>query len=258
MSGHSKWHNIQKKKGAADAKRGQLFTKLAKAITVAAKTGGGGDPDFNFQLRVAIDTAKSANMPKGNIDKAIKRGTGEGGEAGAIEEVVYEGFGPGGAALLIQCLTDNRNRSIADVRAVMNKNGGRLGEKGSVMWMFEKNGFVVLPLPKGVKPRGGHAPLRGELEGVASDEEFELTLIEAGAQDIREQDKMLEIVTSQSDLKKVLDALEPLGLSPEHAGLEYMAKDPIEIAGSDQNKLEKLVDALEDLDDVDVVSTNEK
>lgn len=236
MAGHSKWHNIQKRKGAVDAKRGQLFTKLAKAITVAAKMGGGGDPEFNFQLRVAIDAAKSANMPKDNIERAIKRGTGEGGDSGIIEEVIYEGFGPGGAGLLIKCLTDNRNRSVADVRTVMNKNGGNIGEKGTVMWMFDLKGLMLVP---------------GELT-----DQLELEFIEAGVEDLQASDGVIEIITASNDLKRVLDVVEGKHMNAEHAGLDYLPKDSLSLSDQDMQKLEKLVGLLDELDDVDTVYTN--
>jgi YebC/PmpR family DNA-binding regulatory protein len=242
MSGHSKWHNIQKKKGAADAKRGQVFTKLAKAITIAAKEGGGADPSFNFQLRVAIDTAKSANMPKNNIERAIKRGTGEAGEGGQIDEVIYEGFGPGGSAILIKCLTDNRNRSIAEVRTVMNKKGGNLGEQGTVKWMFEQKGVVVI-----------------QEENITLDaDEFDLRLIESGAEDIERFEGVVQVTTALSDLKTALELVEELNIKPEVAGLEYVAKDLLQISGDDKAKLDTLVEALDELEDIDEVFTNEK
>ena len=207
MSGHSKWHNIQKKKGLIDAKRGQVFTKLAKSITIAAKDGGGADMNFNFQLRVAVDAAKSANMPKDNIERAIKRGTGEGSDGGVIEEIIYEGYGPGGSALLIQCLTDNRNRSNAEVRTVMKKNGGNPGEQGSVMWMFDQKGVIVI--------------------NATIDDALELALIDAGAEDIKQIDEVVEVVTEVRELKNVLDVIKGLELNIEGAGLEYLAKETL-------------------------------
>lgn len=249
MSGHSKWHNIQKKKGAVDAKRGQVFTKLAKAITIATKEGGGADPSFNFQLRVAIDAAKAANVPKENIDRAIKRGTGDGGDAGQIEEVIYEGFGPGGAALLIKSLTDNRNRSIAEVRTVMNKKGGNLGGQGTVKWMFEQKGVAVIKESVLPPSQGGN---KGGLP-----EELELKLIEAGAEDIDRFEGVIQITSALPDLKTVLELVEELGIKPEAAGLEYIASDPIGLSGDDKIKLDILVESLDELDDVDEVFTNE-
>lgn len=241
MSGHSKWHNIQKKKGAADARRGQLFTKLAKAITVAAKDGGGGDPDFNFQLRVAIDAAKAANMPKENIERSIKRGTGEATDGSQIEEVLYEGFGPGGAAMIIQCFTDNRNRAIGDVRTTMSKRGGNLGGQGSVMWMFDKKGVVVI---------------KQDFVGLDQDA-FDMEMIEAGAEDIDRFEDVIQITTSVVDLKHVLDALSSHSIIPEAAGLEFVAKDPVIVSGEDKESLDTLTEALDELDDVDAVFTNE-
>ncbi|MBT5808691.1 YebC/PmpR family DNA-binding transcriptional regulator [Candidatus Uhrbacteria bacterium] len=237
MSGHSKWHNIQKKKGLIDAKRGQVFTKLAKSITIAAKDGGGADMNFNFQLRVAVDAAKSANMPKDNIERAIKRGTGEGSDGGVIEEIIYEGYGPGGSALLIQCLTDNRNRSNAEVRTVMKKNGGNPGEQGSVMWMFDQKGVIVI--------------------NATIDDALELALIDAGAEDIKQIDEVVEVVTEVRELKNVLDVIKGLELNVEGAGLEYLAKETLVLNEEDRGKLEELVELLDELDDVDTVFTNE-
>ncbi len=241
MAGHSKWHNIQNRKGAVDAKRGSLFTKLAKAITVATKMGGGPDPEFNFQLRVAIDNAKSANMPKDNIERAIKRGAGGDADGGQIDEVIYEGFGPGGSALLIKCLTDNRNRSVAEVRTATNKLGGNLGGQGTVMWMFERKGVVAFVGSDAIGDRDA----------------FELAVIDAGAEDIKEDGDVLRVITAVPDLKKVLEVVEGMGLKPEGADLEYLAKDEVTLSDEDGKKLAKLVEALEDLDDVDTVYTNE-
>jgi len=239
MSGHSKWHNIQKKKGAADAKRGAVFTKLSKAITIAAKNGGG-DPNFNFSLRVAIDNAKVANMPKDKIQKAIDRGTGEGGAAELVE-VIYEGFGPGGAAMLIQCLTDNRNRTVAEVKTIMSKNGGNVGNGGSVMWMFDKKGVVAFA-DTSVQDRDA----------------FELAMIDAGAEDIQWDEGGVQIVSKVEDLKSVVDNVEALGITPDVAGIEYLPNQTVEIVGAEEKeKLEKLVDLLDEYDDVDAIFTNE-
>lgn len=239
MSGHSKWHNIQKRKGAVDAKRSSMFTKLAKGITVAAREGGG-DPTFNFSLRVAIDAAKAANMPKDNIDKAVKRGTGEGGEA-IIEEVVYEGFAPGGPAILIKCLTDNRNRTIADIKHLVSKNGGSIGGAGSVMWMFDKKGVVTFLDPSVISDR----------------DEFELAVIDAGAQDIKENDGVVQIICAVPDLKKVTEAIEAMGLKPDGADIEYLAKDPVAVDPTVQEQLDKFLEVIDDYDDVDSVYTNQ-
>ena len=238
MSGHSKWHNIQKRKGAADSKRSSVFTKLAKAITVAARESGG-DVSFNFSLRMAVEAAKAANMPKDNIDKAIRRGTGEGNEA-QIEEVIYEGFAPGGAALLIKCLTDNRNRTVADVKHLVSKNGGTIGNAGTVMWMFDKKGVVTLADPSLIADRDA----------------FDLALIEAGAQDIKDHDGIIQIFCAVADLKKITEVIENLGLKPDAADLEYVAKDPILPDASALAALENFLEVLDDCDDVDSVYTN--
>ncbi|HBK34551.1 MAG: hypothetical protein UU08_C0006G0002 [Candidatus Uhrbacteria bacterium GW2011_GWE2_40_58] len=239
MSGHSKWHNIQKRKGAVDARRAGMFTKLAKGITVATREGGN-DPSFNFQLRIAIDAAKAANMPKENIERSIKRGTGEGAE-GQIEEIIYEGFGPGGVAFLVQCLSDNRNRTVAEVKYLVGKHGGTIGNPGSVMWMFERKGVVTFLEPKQIKDR----------------EAFELAMIEAGAQDIQESEGTLQVVSEVGDLQAVVGALESLSLKPDGAGIEYFPKDRVPVSTKEeQEQLETLLDALDENEDVDTVYTN--
>jgi YebC/PmpR family DNA-binding regulatory protein len=238
MSGHSKWHNIQKKKGAADARRGSLFTKLSKAVTVAVREGGG-DPSFNFSLRIAIDAAKAANVPKDNIEKAIKRGTGE-IESGQIDEVVYEGFGPAGVAVLIKCLTDNRNRTVAEVKTIVNKREGTFANPGSVSWMFDRKGVVALT----------------DVDQITDRDAFELAVIDAGAEDIIESDGVMQVVSEISDLQSVLKAVEALGMNVEGAGIEYLAKDPVDLSEQDSEKLEKFIDALDENDDVDTVYTN--
>src|SRR5213596_1366899 len=185
MSGHSKWHTIKHKKGALDAKRGKIFTKMIKEITVATKTGGSGDPDSNARLRKAISDAKAQNMPNDTIDRAIKRGMGE-GEGANYDEVVYEGYGPNGVAVMVQAMTDNRNRTVAEIRHLFSKNGGNLGESGSVGWIFEKKGYIVV-------------------EKVAKPEEelFDLA-IEAGADDLRDDEDNFEIITSPENFDGVL------------------------------------------------------
>jgi len=241
MSGHSKWHTIAKKKGATDSARAAQFTKVAKLITVAARDGGG-DPAFNFQLRVAVDQAKAVNMPKENIERAIKRGAGLDGSS-VIEEILYEGFGPGGSALLIKSLTDNRNRSITEIRTAMNKNGGNLGGQGSVAWMFEKKGVVTVADASLVKNR----------------DEFELGVIDAGADDVLESDGVLQILCAPDQLKKVADAVAELQIRVDGAELEYRAKELIEISNTEEkNQFEKLMEILDELEDVDTVFTNVK
>lgn len=245
MSGHSKFHTIAKKKGATDSMRAVQFGKIGKLITIAARDGGG-DPAFNFQLRVAIDQAKEGNMPKDNIERAIKRGTGEDG-GGIIEEIIYEGFGPGGSALLIKSLTDNRNRSITEIRTAITKNSGIMGNQGSVMWMFEKKGVITLFVGE------GHAlPLH-------SRDAFELAAIDAGAEDILEDEDVLQVISPPEQLKKVLDAIESLKIKVDGADLEYRAKELITIEDAEANtQFEKLMGILDELEDVDTVYTNVK
>jgi YebC/PmpR family DNA-binding regulatory protein len=239
MARHSHWHNIQLKKGKADAKRAGAFAKIAKNITVAAKDGGG-DPAFNFKLRVAVDAAKAVSMPKDNIQRAIDRGTG-GGEGAQLEEVVYEGFAPGGVAMLVVCLTDNRNRSVAEVKTAASKNGGSIGAAGSVMWMFEKKGIVVIADATQINDRDA----------------FELGVIDAGAEDVRSSDEAVEIVCAVKDLQKVVEAIEKLGVKADGASIEYMAKNTVAVEEANRQALDACIEAIEDLDDVDAVYTNE-
>lgn len=227
MSGHSHWHNIQLKKGKADARRAGAFSKLVKNITVAAREGG--DVAFNFKLRMAVDAAKGASVPKENIDRAIARGSGT-GEDGVIEEVVYEGFAPGGVAMLVVCLTDNRNRSVAEVKAAATKNGGVIGVSGSVMWMFEKKGII------------------------RSASVDEMALIEAGAEDIMQtDDEMFEVVCEVKDLQKVAAAAVKI----DGAQIAYIAKTTTEVDEAKRAELQTFLEIMEDLDDVDTVYTNE-
>jgi YebC/PmpR family DNA-binding regulatory protein len=236
MSGHSKWHSIKHKKGALDAKRGKLFTKFIKEITVSARTGGG-DPDANARLRKAILDAKSGNMPNDTIDRAIRRGTGE--EEGVnYEEITYEGYGPGGVALLIESMTDNRNRTVAEIRHIFSKNGGNLGESGSVGWMFEKKGYIVV-----------------EKAAKSEDELFELA-IEAGADDLRDDEENFEIITSPEAFDAVLTAVKGAGVEPQVAEVEMVPQNYIRLEGSDARQMLKLMEALEDHDDVQKVSAN--
>lgn len=232
MSGHSKWHSIKHKKGAVDAKKGKIFTKLARAITVAAK--GNPDPDANFQLRLAIDQAKSANMPKDNIERAIARATGEGKEA--LEEVLYEAYGPGGVPLIIEVLTDNKNRTVSSIKHILTSSGGRLAGPGSVQYLFERKGVVR------IKDLGPNA------------EETELKLIDAGAEDIDDDDSMKIIYCAPEKLKNILKALGDM--ETEYSGLEWIAKDRVTPDEETQAKLEKLFDALEEDDDVNDYSSN--
>lgn len=239
MSGHSKFHNIAKKKGAADSMRAVAFGKIAKLITIAARDGGR-DPAFNFQLRVAIDQAKIVNMPKENIERAIKRGTGE-DAAGNIEEILYEAFGPGGSALLVKSLTDNRNRSISEIRTAITKNGGTMAGQGSVAWMFEKKGVITI----------------NEVSTIKDRDAFELSVIDAGADDIVEDDGVLQVLCTPDHLKKVLDVIEALHIKIDGAELAYRAKEFVTIEDEEAKKqFEKLMEVLDELEDVDTVYTN--
>jgi len=236
MSGHSKWHSIKHKKGALDAKRGKLFTKFIKEITVAARSGGG-DPDANARLRKAINDAKAGNMPNDTIDRAIRRGTGE--EEGVnYEEITYEGYGPGGVALMVQSLTDNRNRTVAEIRHIFSKNGGNLGESGSVGWMFEKKGYIVV-----------------EKAAKSEEELFELA-IDAGADDLRDDVDNFEIITSPDAFDGVLTAVKGAGVDPQVAEVEMVPQNYIKLEGADARQMLKLMEALEDHDDVQKVSAN--
>ena len=236
MSGHSKWSSIKHKKGAADKKRGKLFSKLARAIIVAARDGGG-DPDHNPTLATAIQKARDASMPKENIQRAIDRGTGAGADGAAIERILYEGYGPGGAAILVEALTDNRNRASADIRFAFSSHGGSLGEPGSVAWIFEKKGAIVVD---------------GERYG----EDDVIVAIDAGAEDVREEDGQLRILCDPGDLTAVREALEGAGVEVESAGLATEPKSSVEVKGHDAERLLKLLDALDDQDDVDEVFAN--
>jgi YebC/PmpR family DNA-binding regulatory protein len=236
MAGHSKWSSIKHKKAAADAKRGQLFTKLARAITVAARDGGG-DPEANYALAAAIEKAKSFSMPKENIQRAIDRGTG-GGDAGAIEHVVYEGYGPGGAAVLVDALTDNRNRTGAEMRHTFDRNGGNLGEPGSVAWQFEKKGVVLV-------------------DGSRYGEDDVITAIDAGADDVVEDGDSLKITCEPSVLGDVRSALEEAEVEIESSELAMEPKTTVEVSDpSEARRLLRLIEALDDHDDVDEVHAN--
>ena len=239
MSGHSKWSTIKRAKGAADAKRAAIFTKLARAITVAAKEKGG-DPTTNFSLRLAMEKAKAANMPKDNIDRAIKRGTGE-LQGEAIEELIYEGFGPGNAALIIKCLTDNKNRTAQTIKHLLTKHGGSLGGPNSVMWQFEQKGVIRIATEK--------------LSGKNLDE-LELKIIDLGAQDIERLPDSWIIYTKIEDLQKVNKGIEDLGLEVEYADLEYVPKEKIDLEPVLKEKNHKLFEALDEDEDVDDYYTN--
>ncbi|MDY6988560.1 MAG: YebC/PmpR family DNA-binding transcriptional regulator [Thermodesulfobacteriota bacterium] len=236
MSGHSKWSTIKRKKGVTDARRGKIFTKLIKEITVAARFGGG-DPDANPRLRTAIATARAENMPKDNIERAIKKGTGE-LEGATYEEVCYEGYGPGGAAVLVESLTDNKNRTVADIRHVFSKSGGSLGEAGCVAWMFGQKGFFVL-----------------EKSGVDEETLMEATL-DAGAEDIRDEGETFEVITSPADFEAVKKALEDKELPYVLAEITMVPNSTVELEGKEAEQMLKLMDMLEDSDDVQKAYSN--
>ena len=236
MSGHSKWASIKHKKAVVDARRGQQFTKLTRAITVAAREGGG-DPDGNPALALAVQKARDASMPKDNIERAIGKGTGEGVDADRIETVLYEGYGPGGVALLIEAYTDNRNRTGAEIRHQFSKYGGSLGEPGSVSYLFEKRGEIVVDASR-------------------YDEEDLIPAIDAGALDIATDEDVFEVITEPADLVRVRDALTNAGVDVDSAELSQrpMARVPVDEA--DATRLLRLIDALEESDDVSAVHAN--
>jgi len=236
MSGHSKWHTIKHKKGALDAKRGKLFTKLIKELTVAARTGGG-DPEANARLRKAVSDAKAGNMPNDTIARAIRRGTGE--EEGVnYDEITYEGIGPGGVAIMIEAMTDNRNRTVAEIRHAFSKNGGNLGVSGSQSWNFEKKGYIVVE--KGAK---------------SEDELFEI-VTEAGAEDLRDDEDNFEIITAPETFEAVHEAVKKAGIEPAVAEVEMIPKSYVKLEGADARSMLKLMETLEDHDDVQKVSAN--
>jgi YebC/PmpR family DNA-binding regulatory protein len=236
MSGHSKWSSIKHKKGAADAKRGKLFTKLARAIAVAARDGGG-DPDGNPALATAVQKAREASMPKENIQRAIDRGTGAGADAAAIERVVFEGYGPGGTAILVDALTDNRNRTSAEVRHAFSKHNGSLGEPGSVAWIFEKRGAIAV-------------------DGARYGEDDLIVAIDAGADDVRDEGEALRVICEPTDLSAVREALQAAGVEIESAEVAMEPKSTVEVKGNDAKSLLGLIEALEDDDDVNEVHAN--
>jgi YebC/PmpR family DNA-binding regulatory protein len=236
MSGHSKWSSIKHKKAATDAKRGKIFTKLIKEITVAARMGGG-DMDANPRLRTAIQAAKSENMPKDNIERAVKKGTGE-LEGVNYEESIYEGYGPGGAAVLIESLTDNKNRAVADIRHIFSKNNGNLGENGCVAWMFDKRGYIVV-----------------ESKNVDEDTLMEVAL-EAGAEDVREDDSNFEVISAVEDFEAVKSAVDAASIPHIAAEITMLPQSTTNLAGKEAEQMVRLMEMLEDCDDVQKVYTN--
>ncbi|HVC06517.1 MAG TPA: YebC/PmpR family DNA-binding transcriptional regulator [Solirubrobacterales bacterium] len=236
MSGHSKWSSIKHKKAAVDAKRGQQFTKLARAITVAAREGGG-DPDANPSLATAVQKARDASMPKDNIQRAIDRGTGAGSDGEAIERIVFEGYGPGGAAVLVDALTDNRNRTSADVRHAFTRHGGSLGEPGSVAWIFEKRGAITV-------------------DGARYGEDDLIAAIDAGAEDVQEDGDQLRVLSDPGHLTAVREALESGGVEIQSADLSMEPKSTVEVKGEEARELLHLLDDLSEHDDVSEVHSN--
>ena len=237
MSGHSKWATTHRQKSAADAKKGAIFTKIANLLTIAAREGGG-DIDSNFKLRLAFDKARAANMPKDNIQRAIDKGAGATKDGATFEEVTYEVIGPAGTNFIVEAITDNKNRTVADLKAILNKNGGQLGSANSVAWMFERKGQIIVAA-KGL------------------DEDKELEIIDAGADDIEQNEDDWIITTAVDKLNTVSTALKSLGIETKEAGLAYLAKDQVEISDpEDQAKIEKLYNLIDDLDDVSNVYTN--
>jgi YebC/PmpR family DNA-binding regulatory protein len=237
MSGHSKWSTIKRKKGAIDAKRGKAFTKIIKEITLAARLGGG-DPEANARLRSAIMAAKDENMPKDNIERAIKKGTGTGADAVTYEEVTYEGYGPGGAAVLVEVMTDNKNRTVAEVRHIFSKHGGNLGENGCVAWIFEKKGSILV-----------------EKKSVQEDELMELAL-EAGAQDILEEENELEIITDPASFEAVRNAIDQRKIKYIEARISLIPQTTVKLEAGKAEQMLKLMEKLEDNDDVQNVYAN--
>jgi YebC/PmpR family DNA-binding regulatory protein len=236
MSGHSKWSQIKRKKGATDAKRGQVFTKLIKEITIAARIGGG-DPEGNPRLRTAVAAAKAENMPKDNIDRAIKKGTGE-LEGVSYDEFLYEGYGPGGAAVLIEVMTDNKNRTTAEIRHIFAKSSGNLGEAGCVAWMFDKKGYIVVE------------------KGAVDEERLMEVILDAGADDIQEGEKEFEVVTDPGAFDAVKAALDGAGIQYLLAEVTMHPQSVVQLEGKNAEQMLRLMEQLEDQDDVQKVYAN--
>jgi YebC/PmpR family DNA-binding regulatory protein len=238
MSGHSKWSTIKRKKGVADAKRGAIFTRLAKEITIASRDGG--DPDTNFRLRLAVDKARAENMPKDNIERAIKKGSGEDKDGTVFEEVTFEGYGPHGSALMVTCVTDNRNRTVPDMRHAFSKSGGTMAEPGAVAWQFDRKSYFSF-----------HS------SDLNFDKAFELG-IEAGADDVIDGGETIEIYGPVESFKTIADALHKVNVKPEEAGLRMVPKQEVELDVEATLKFMKMIEMIEDLDDVQDVFHNVK
>ena len=238
MSGHSKWSTIKRKKGAEDAKRGKIFTRLAREIVTAVREGNGPDPDFNPSLRLAIDKAKAANMPKDNIERAIKKGAGISDDGVTFEEITYEGYGPGGVAFIVDALTDNRNRTLAEVKHAFNKANGSLATNGAVVWQFDQKGYIEL-----------------NSEGVDFDEVF-MTAAEAGAEDALEEGEVIVVYTTRENLHAVKTALLEAGMTIDDSKLTWVPSNEVEVDGNQAVQVMRLFEHLEELDDVQNVSNN--
>jgi YebC/PmpR family DNA-binding regulatory protein len=237
MSGHSKWSTIKRKKAAADAKRGNLFTRLAREIAIAAREGGG-DPDTNFALRLAVDRAKSNNMPKENIERAIKRGTGEDKSGASLEQIIYEGYAPNGVALLVEVVTDNRNRTVADIRHILSRAGGSMAEVGSVSWQFYRSAYFAF-----------------SLEGVNTEEVFDLA-VDAGAEDVILGEDDIEIFAPVECFKEIIDLLEERGINPDEASLRMIPNVQMQLPPDKTLQVMRVIENLEDCDDVQEVFSN--
>ena len=237
MSGHSHWATIRRKKGAADAKRGQVFTRIAREIVMAARNGGG-DPGSNFRLALAVEKARASNMPKDSIDRAIKRGAGEDKDASAFEEFTLEGYGPHGSAIMVDCVTDNRNRTVADIRHAFSKNGGTMAEAGAVGWQFERKSYFSFPASK-----------------LSYDKSFELA-IDAGADDVQEDGDNIEIIGPVEVFKTMSDALQKAKVTPDEGGLRLIAKQDLELDVEPTLQVLRVVEAIEEMDDVQNVFHN--
>ncbi len=236
MAGHSKWANIKHRKAAADAKKGKVYTKFAREIESAARQGGD-DPETNYILRLAIDKAKSLNMPNDNIERAIKRGTGE-LQGDALEEIFYEGYGPNGTAMIFKCLTDNRNRTVGELRSTLKKGGGSLAESGAVAWQFENKGVITFPL-------NGNDP-----------DEIMLLAIDAGAEDVAVEEELIEVVTARADLQRVSEALKDSGVEAESVELSMIPQHMVDLGVDDQVQIMNLIERLEELEDVQEIYSN--
>ncbi|MCL4257280.1 MAG: YebC/PmpR family DNA-binding transcriptional regulator [Anaerolineales bacterium] len=239
MSGHSKWSTIKRKKAVTDAKRGAVFTRLAREITIAAREGGG-SPETNFTLRLAIDKAKGENMPSDNIDRAIKRGTGEDKDGATLEQVTYEGFGPNGVAVIVEAVTDNRNRTVSELRHAFSRHGGTLGESGSVNWQFDRVAFFAFAA-----------------QGKSEEELFEL-VVEAGADDIWYEDGQVEVTGPVDAFKRIGDALRQASIAIDDAGLRMQAKQELEMSANESLQVLRFIESLEELDDVQATASNLK